>query len=133
MSDVPQDPRDPGDETPPSSAPFDSGESTTPPEDSARWQRPVERFPALPSEAPTAVPLKEPPRPARVAARRTGKHDGLGNVVALFFLLASCMVVTYFALIWQNPYSAINPLAPPTPLPLVITTTFTPTFTLTPS
>ncbi len=55
------------------------------------------------------------------------------NLITVFFLLASCGVITYFAVIWQNPYSALNPLAPPTPLPLVITATFTPTFTLTPS
>jgi len=30
-------------------------------------------------------------------------------------------------LIWQNPYSTLNPLAPPTPLPMMITATYTPT------
>ncbi len=48
-------------------------------------------------------------------------------------MLASCGLITYFGLLWQNPYSSLNPLAPPTPLPLVITATYTPTLTPTPA
>ena len=122
------------DEAPESLAPFDSG-AIIPPEEAARWQRPADRFPALPNEAPQTVPLKEPPRRRRVpvADPRIGARNRVRNLVALFFVLASCGVLTYFAYIWGNPYSALNPLAPPTPFPLIITATYTPTFTPTPS
>src|SRR5579871_2100007 len=114
-------------------APFDSGDKVSP-EDAARWRRPEERFPMLPEEAPPpTAPLKDPPRPRPTPPRSSGRHDTPRNLIALFFLLASCLLITYFAVIWQNPYSALNPLAPPTPLPRVLTATLTPTDTLTPS
>jgi hypothetical protein len=55
------------------------------------------------------------------------------NLVSLAMLLLSCIVVVYIGLIWQNPYSELNPLAPPTLLPRIITATYTATWTLTPS
>ena len=144
MSDDPRNPRDLGDDEQeqPSVAPFDSGDSV-PPEDAARWQRPRskrpgnpgDRFPMLPDEAPPpTAPLKDPPKRKPAAKRPAPRSSDLGrNLVTLFFLLASCSVIAYIAIIWQNPYSALNPLAPPTPLPIVITATHTPTNTLTPS
>ncbi len=85
------------------------------------------------AEAQPTAPLKDPPRrpaaPRSIRARKTAVR----NLITAFFVLASCGLLTYFGLIWQNPYSALNPLAPPTPLPLVITATYTPTFTLTPA
>lgn len=48
-------------------------------------------------------------------------------------LLFSCGLAVYFGVIWQNPYSALNPLAPATLLPRLVTATYTATFTLTPS
>jgi hypothetical protein len=154
MSDDPRDPRDLGDDELNSVAPFDSGDSV-PPEDAARWSRPEQpeppeqverprrskragvsedRFPMLPDEAPPpTAPLRDPPkRPA--AKQQPPRSSDLGrNLVALFFLLASCGVIAYIAVIWQNPYSTLNPLAPPTPLPLVITATYTPSATFTAS
>lgn len=140
MSDDPKDPRPPD-------APYDGDDAEdwlAPEEDEEvkRWQRPVhrDRFPSLPDEEnpPEQATLKEPPR-SRPAARPAGAKvvrpprkagSDLGrNLVTLFFVLASCGVVTYFVLIWQNPYSTLNPLAPPTPIPQVITATYTPTFT----
>lgn len=138
MSDDPKDPRFPleGDDSEDWFAPEEE-------EEAKRWQRPVhrDRFPALPDEADEAPParLKEPPRrPAAAPPRKQGSGSGGGsdlgrNLVTLFFLLASCAVVTYFVLIWQNPYSTLNPLAPPTPIPVVLTATYTPTFTPTAS
>lgn len=146
MSDDPKDPRFPleGDDSEDWFAPEED-------EEAKRWQRPVhhDRFPALPDEedeAPSAR-LKEPPRrpaaPAQAPRKQgsgtakgsgTTKGSDLGrNLVTLFFLLASCGVLTYFVLIWQNPYSTLNPLAPPTPIPVVLTATYTPTFTPTAS
>lgn len=146
MSDDPKDPR------PPDSFNEDDSEDWLAPEEdeeAKQWQRPVhrDRFPSLPDEELEGQPakLKEPPRPRPGAPGATAKQprkqrSGTGggsdlgrNLVTLFFLLASCGVITYFVLIWQNPYSALNPLAPPTPIPMVITATYTPTFTPTAS
>src|SRR5438045_1058892 len=98
-----------------------------PPDDHSRWQRPGDRFPTLPGETPPTAPLKEPPRPrsAPPSDRQSGSRSQKVNLIALFFLLASCGAIAIFAVIWQNPYTPLNPLAPPTPLPLVITATST--------
>ena len=105
------------------------------PDDEARWQRPADRFPSLPDETPPTAPLREPPRPRRapVDDRPHRARDRSRNLIALVFLLGSYAALAYFAVIWQNPYSPLNPLAPPTPLPLVITATMTPTLTPTPA
>lgn len=140
MSDDPKDPRDLGDDEQENVTPFDSGDSIAP-EQAARWRRPnrpgsaEDRFPMLPEEAPApTAPLKDPPKPRPPVKRpNSGGSDVGRNLIALFFLLASCGVIAYIALIWQNPYSAINPLAPPTPLPLIITATYTPSATFTAS
>ncbi|MBI1258460.1 MAG: hypothetical protein GC204_13415 [Chloroflexi bacterium] len=159
MSDDPRDPRDPrneGDDESQSVAPFDSGASV-PPEDAARWSRPEQaleppkqverprrskrpvnsedRFPMLPDEAPPpTAPLKDPPKQRPPVKRKNNSSSDLGrNLVSLFFLLASCGVIAYIAILWQNPYSTLNPLAPPTPLPVVITATYTPSATFTAS
>lgn len=111
------------------------------PDDSSQWRRPEDRFPALPQEQPPTAPLKEPPRrrPAPPPRREPSGSNTTVNLIALFFLLASCSAVAYFAFIWNNYMSPLNPLAPPTPMPQVITATLTqtltpePTSTLTPS
>jgi hypothetical protein len=136
MSDDPKDPRhsDPSDAD-------DSEDWLAPEEDeeAKQWQRPVhrDRFPSLPDEETPAgqAKLKEPPRPRPASGKQPhSRASDLGrNLVTLFFVLASCGVLTYFVLIWQNPYSSLNPLAPPTPIPMVITATYTPTFTPTAS
>ncbi len=92
-----------------------------------------DRFPALPEEQPTPAPLKAPPVPNRAPVRRARPGDRARNLISVVFLLATCGVIAYIALLWNDPYSALNPLAPPTPLPVVITATFTPTPTYTPS
>lgn len=75
-----------------------------------------ERFPPLPDELPSdldgadrAEPMAHDLSPA--------KHKGIWryNLVTAIFLLATVGLCGVFAIIWQNPYSAINPLAPPTP------------------
>ena len=111
------------------------------PDDSNRWRRPEDRFPALPQEEPPTAPLKEPPRsrPTPPPRKDTGGRNRTINLISLFFLLASCGAVAYFAFLWNNYMSPLNPLAPPTPMPVVITATLTqtltpePTATLTPS
>ena len=158
----PHDLGDPGDEGDDSENvapfPFDADDAAPPPEVVARFRRPEppepppaapaperpkrakrpgspqDRFPMLPEEAPPpTAPLKDPPK-RRPAAKPQPRSSDLGrNLIALFFLLASCGVIAYIALIWQNPYSTLNPLAPPTPLPIVITATYTPSATFTAS
>jgi hypothetical protein len=133
MSDDPQHPR----KRRRSAAPYEQDDSEDwLAQDDEQWQRPGDRFPMLPDEeAPPQSELKDPPRPRPIkttAPRKQGNDLGR-NLIALFFLLATCGVITYFVLIWQNPYSTLNPLAPPTPLPQVITATYTPSHTPTPS
>ncbi|MDX2137722.1 MAG: hypothetical protein SF123_06470 [Chloroflexota bacterium] len=98
--------------------------------------------------SPTPSPRKRPPQPGRfppipevdnpqlnarpraaapAAPVRKRRRFGLRDVVALLFALATCGVVAYFVYIWQNPYSLLNPLAPPVLPPLVVTETPTPT------
>ncbi len=75
-----------------------------------------ERFPPIEpniKEPPAPQALKEKPR------RRFGRQDA----IAALFVLATLGLCSYFTFIWFNPYSALNPLAPPTPLPRVITAT----------
>lgn len=127
MSDDPKDPRDEnfGSEDEDWFAPDED-------ENAKRWQRPTgDRFPALPDEEapPPTAPLREPPprRPKTPPPQDTSGRDRGRNLVSLFFILATILVVVYFVIVWQNPYSTLNPLAPPTPLPLMITATYTPT------
>lgn len=92
-----------------------------------------DRFPPLPDEQPEPAPLKEPPRRPVTQPPRSRAGNRARNLVSGFFLLATCGVIAYIAVIWNDPYSALNPLAPPTPIPIVVTATFTPTHTYTPS
>jgi hypothetical protein len=58
----------------------------------------------------------------------------LPNLVTVVFVIATLGAIGLFAIIWVNPYTPLNPLAPPTPLPIIITTTPLPaTATLRPS
>jgi hypothetical protein len=104
------------------------------PPPSAPRKRPPQpgRFPPIP-EVDTPQ-LKARPRVAAPAApARKRRRFGLRDVVTLLFALLTCGVVGYFVYIWQNPYSPLNPLAPPLLPPLVVTETQTPTPTNTPT
>lgn len=98
--------------------------------DESRYQRPRDRFPSLPDE-PTPPPRRS--RRAPVSEKRSDASDGTRNLIALFFLLLTFAALAYFVVIWQDPYSPLNPLSPPTPLPLMITATPTPAPTSTPA
>jgi len=84
-------------------------------------------------EAMGDAPLKDPPPPRRARQRKPRRNPLPYNLVTLLLLLLTCSLVVYIGLIWQNPYSVLNPLAPPTLLPRIITATYTVTWTLTPS
>lgn len=86
----------------------------------ARTKRiPPSRRPAKPQPQPIAYEPK--------ARRRFGWRDA----VALLFALLSCGAIGYFAYVWQNPYSSLNPLSPPLLPPAVVSETPLPTATAT--
>ncbi|MFN8377905.1 MAG: hypothetical protein U0452_04465 [Anaerolineae bacterium] len=81
-----------------------------------------------PSVQPSAPPkgvVRPPARPPR-KRRRAWPY----NLATCLFLLLACGTCAYGAVIWANPYSALNPFPPLTPLPVVVS--MTPTITLTP-
>ncbi len=91
-----------------------------------------ERFP------PVYVPLAAESSTSKsaVAVRKRGSWLGgcLANVMTLVFLVGSIAAVVWAVLIYQQPYSALNPLPPFTPLPIVVSATFLPpTATVTPT
>lgn len=112
---------------------------TLPPADDehARFRRPPAQLSTrgdealgLSSQPPTraARSTSPPPHPAR----RRGRNRTY-NLLTLLFTAGGCGLLAYFIALWQNPYSEINPFAPFTPPPIVITATYTPSHTFTPS
>lgn len=78
-----------------------------------------------PTEADTRTAARRPARPPAPRARlaRPRRTHWRANLATAFFLLASAGMIAYFALVWHNPFSPLNPLAPPTPLPIFVTAT----------
>jgi hypothetical protein len=72
-------------------------------------------------------------REKAVQAPRARRRFGWRDAVALLFALLSCGAIGYFAYIWQNPYSVLNPLSPPLLPPAVVSETPLPTATPTAS
>jgi hypothetical protein len=85
------------------------------------------RFPALPDEA------RHPRRQPQLAAPPPKRGFPCRDLIALFFILAAIGLAGYFIYIWQNPYSPLNPLAPPLLPPLVVSQTPLPASTETPT
>lgn len=96
-----------------------------------------ERFPPLPPPgwarpAPETQPQPVRPmrsRPKRRPAPPPPPKRGRGcfyNLLALLFLALTAGAIWLGVTIYNNPYSLLNPLPPPTPLPIVITATFGP-------
>ena len=87
-----------------------------------------DRFPLIDmprerEEAPafeTDIESASAPNPSGRRKRFYG--DWRHNLVALFFLIASIVMCGYYAHIYQNPWSSLNPFAPPTPFALVTVT-----------
>ena len=73
---------------------------------------PEERFPPVNPQAHTPPP--PPPRKRR---------RWLPNLLTVFFLLATTVLVGYIALLMANPYHELNPLPPYTPLPIIVSAT----------
>jgi hypothetical protein len=73
---------------------------------------PKERFPPLPDDLRA---LEGDPLPDVPAAPARRSVTWPYNLATAFFLLATVTLCGYYTLIWFNPYTALNPLAPPTP------------------
>ncbi len=86
---------------------------------------PGERYPPVEAASP-----QSPPRPRQAVkirpaqARRRGRL--LTGVIIAAVVLLIGLAVAYVAFIVRNPYSRLNPLPPPTPLPILVTATFLP-------
>lgn len=72
-----------------------------------------ERYPQLPADmdkpAPTQTKSQSKPR------YRRPKNSRRNNFLSLLFLLLTVGVIAFYALIWVDPQSPLNLLAPPTP------------------
>ncbi|TVR21647.1 MAG: hypothetical protein EA396_07940 [Anaerolineaceae bacterium] len=91
----------------------DDGLQITPAPRSKPNTPPAERFPPLaPDESDDALYddgwTGYDQRPQPTGAWRY-------NLLTAFFLLASVALCGYYAMIWTDPYTPLNPLAPPTP------------------
>ena len=92
-----------------------------PPEPEKVYTPPEERFPPIPDKnqpAPPEPKVQPAPKPGRIRREGNWRH----NVVALIFAIATIALLIYFNIIWNDPYSALNPLAPPTPFVFVTET-----------
>ncbi len=93
-------------------------DEAAPPPPRRRTRPDEERFPALPDEQRRA--RKPAPRTATLPRRR---GFPCRDLIAGLFILATLGLAVYFVYIWQNPYSPLNPLAPPLLPPLVVSQT----------
>ncbi len=132
---LPQEPRSDVEETQPYSEAHEPEPLPPPkPARTSRSEARAERFPPLPDqERPPARPQRRRVQPAAAARRRRGSP--WRDAIALLFILGALAAGAYFIFIWNNPYSPLNPLAPPLPPPVIVSETplptSTPTVTLT--
>jgi|GEM_PF-646588 len=101
-----------------------------------RARQPVpERFPPLPDEPPLSrrATAREPARPTVSMPRAKPRRRWPYNVGTLLFALGTLGLCYAFTTIWMNPFSALNPRPPLTPVPIVVSQTPTPTLTPVPS
>lgn len=77
-----------------------------------------ERFPPTKHDAEESAATQPPS-----AGRSSGNAAAWQNAVAVFFFIATLVVAAIYTMIAIDPYTPLNPLAPPTPLPIIITTT----------
>jgi hypothetical protein len=94
----------------------------------AQHADPVETF-ELESEPMPAPVAKSGRSKAQKAAPRQQTSKGRGclyNLLTLLFLVLTVAALLYGVYLFQNPYSTLNPLPPPTSLPIIITATAQP-------
>jgi hypothetical protein len=102
-----------------------------------------ERFPPLPdeldaqaqrdAERAAARAALQPKRRRRNIPPSTPEQVAGRNRVTALFTVLSIALVAYFVMLWNDPYSALNPFAPPTPFPVIVSMTPTPSLTPTAS
>jgi hypothetical protein len=75
---------------------------------------PEERFPPIPPQRVRRDTEKNlrPRGAAEPMAQKRKRRAARQNRIALLFFVATIAVTAYFIHLWQNPYSALNPLAP---------------------
>lgn len=122
----------PPDETPPDESPFDSGSVDDALEALDRFGRPVKpvagRYPPVdPSRERSdddadAMPHGADATPRRTKDRPRRRGNWRHNAIALLFLVATIGVFAYYSVLWNDPWSPLNPLPPATPF-VVITAT----------
>jgi hypothetical protein len=86
---------------------------------------PEERYPPTLEdyEAQQAAEQQAAEQARREAARRQRRRANRKyNLGTALFLLLTIAMLTWLVLVWQNPYSELNPLAPPTPFVVVTQT-----------
>lgn len=78
-----------------------------------------ERFPPLEPDLPDEEkfltnPMIPIPKKTAKPSRRRWQGNWRHSMISVFFLLATIFLCGYYVYIWENPYSNLNPLAPPT-------------------
>lgn len=76
-----------------------------------------DRYPPIPQPFPAEKGARRKPmtQPRRRRHKGNWRHDALAG----FFLAATAGLIVYFVTIWNDPFSSLNPLAPPTPFVVV--------------
>lgn len=74
-----------------------------------------ERYPPI---APTNHPKKAKAQKAGAPPQNRVKNV-FYNLLTFIFLLATCGLIYWFFQVWEDPQSALNPLAPPTPFVVI--------------
>jgi hypothetical protein len=85
------------------------------------------------AKAASAPARPRPVRPEDLPQKSSPGKRLTANLLTLFFTLGTCGMLGAFIAIWNDPYSAINPLPPLTPVPIVVSQTPTPSDTPAPS
>ncbi len=97
-------------------------------EEERRAAKNAGRYPPLPAEANyTARKNMTPPPPRK--RRRSWPY----NLLTFLFIVGGCGLLYVFITLWSDPFSALNPLPPLTPIPIVVSQTPTPSLTPVPS
>lgn len=107
--------------------PTTRGKVVTPPEERFPPIAPPRDLPEAIQQSKTLYPERNAPAEQPVAPQPKNRmRNVLANLLTALLMLLMLGAVAFFVYVWQNPYSPMNPLALPTPLPVVITATFLP-------
>ncbi|GAB4512421.1 MAG: hypothetical protein OHK0046_11900 [Anaerolineae bacterium] len=93
-----------------------------PPEPDKIYTPPAERYPPTSEQIPT-LPLEEKQAASRPEVIIPPSRARLYNLITFFFTVATLGLLAYIILLWNDPFSALNPLPPATPF-VYVTATF---------